>query len=1057
MERTFLESPNFPIREINEKSAKEKGPARPPYWEMVFWWTRKPLIGARAVIAGALLPKDFDTNEFKKIIRLNEKTSPHRFNPQIPDKYKQYFEGKKLLDPFAGFGSIPLEGLRLGLDVTAVELLPTAYVFLKAVLEYPKKFGRLKVKVPVKELEALGLNSYAREAKKKIVANVEVPALVYDVAKWGNWITGQLKNDPELRELYDDDVAVYIGTWEVKCPHCGKWTPIVGNWWLARVKDSKGKYQRLAYMKPKRAKNGIEIEVVDLNRIVGDVSNARVDTRKGEIVFEDEEIVKELKPKIEKGEVDAKIRKIDGKEIVVFDVPKSNIESRRQQAFCLNCGNVMRFVDESGNHYTGKKGEGEFYIKFALKKYHQGDESYARQRLLVKVKIEDKDLVFEPATKEDNAKLEKAKEKVKELLEKGNPDIPREPVPPYGSLLFGALQIIGWGFDQWYKLFNPRQLLTLIKILRLIREVGRKVEEEKLKEGWGEEKAFEYAEAVATYLAIALGRYADYNSINTLWNAGSWSDNKVAHTLSSRGIAMQWNWCEIPAVKDLPLTYSGNLPNLKNAIGYLTSALSSGQRTLTGLSSNTVKVIQGDATSLNLPEKFDVIVTDPPYSIDVPYAELSDFYYVWLKRALSDVEGNKLVPRFHSEAFFKKIGKKYREREVQWKEFASKEVSEFSARFFTEREKEKLAKEHFKNLFTQAFIAMKTNLKDDGILATYYAHTSLDAWATLIEAGWQGAKLQITTAIPLSTESATSIMSRGKLSLDTSIIAVWRKVKRDGKKVVDVRDFVEYKDPYTGEVKKVRFTEKIQLVAEEKARQLLAHGYTGLDLLYGVIASALSVITEYEEVQRYGTKLPVLEILEKYVYPASAQAIAKALAQEVHGRVSSKEALFYLLAKLLFGKAKVSSNDVVLLSIATETNSRELISSKILLEKKEGSSKYYQLNSPQSDNLTKLEAFLKSRGIDIANPKPKNAIDALHLLEYYAKRHPKSEFRRRYDELKQKYQSLVEEATNLALIFTSMAKNLRWDDVEFKLAENIAEKLELIKKPQKTLMEIIGS
>ncbi|ASJ17110.1 hypothetical protein A3L04_08525 [Thermococcus chitonophagus] len=1053
MKRTFLESPNFPIREINEKSAKEKGPARPPYWEMVFWWTRKPLIGARAVIAGALLPENVDAKEFKKMIRLNENT-PHRFNPQIPDKYKQYFEGKKLLDPFAGFGSIPLEGLRLGLDVTAVELLPTAYVFLKAVLEYPKKFGRLKVKVPVKELEALGLDSYAREAKKKIITSVEVPALVYDVAKWGNWITEQLKNDPEIRELYDDDVAVYIGTWEVKCPHCGKWTPIVGNWWLARVKDSKGKYQRLAYMKPKRTENGIEIEVVDLNQIVGDVSNAKVDTRKGEIVFEDEEIVKKLKPKIEKGEVDAKIRKIDGKEAVVFEVPKSNMESRRQQAFCLNCGNVMRFVDESGNHYTRKKGEGEFYVKFALRKYHQGDENYARQRLLVKVKIENNDLIFEPATKEDNAKLEKAKEKVKELLKKGDPDIPREPVPPYGSLLFGALQIIGWGFDQWYKLFNPRQLLTLVKIVKLIREVGKKVEEEKLKEGWSEEEAFKYAEAIATYLSVAQTKIINYNTLSTRWSSGSLLPNKVQGALSFRGIAMVWNWGDtnVLYIQGNSYSISKATASVMGALNYLISSLAPNLHTF-----SKVEVMQSDATSLSFDKSFDVIVTDPPYSIDVPYAELSDFYYVWLKRALSDVEGNKLVPRFHREAFFKKVGKKYREREVQWKEFASKEVSEFSARFYTEKEKEKLAKEHFKNLFTQAFIAMKNNLKDDGILATYYAHTSLDAWATLIEAGWQGAKLQITTAIPLNTELGSSIMRQGKLSLDTSIIAVWRKVKRDGKKVVDVRDFVEYKDPYTGEVKKVRFTEKIQLVAEEKAKQLLAHGYTGLDLLYGVIASALSVITEYEEVQRYGTKLPVLEILEKYVYPASAQAIAKALAQEVHGRVSSKEALFYLLAKLLFGKAKVSSNDVVLLSIATETNSRELISSKILLEKKEGSSKYYQLNSPQSDNLTKLEAFLKSRGIDIASPKPKNAIDTLHLLEYYAKRHPKSEFRRRYDELKQKYQSFVEEATNLALIFTSMAKNLRWDDVEFKLAEDIAEKLELIKKPQKTLMEIIGS
>ena len=51
-------------------------------------------------------------------------------------------------------------------------------------------------------------------------------------------------------------------------------------------------------------------------------------------------------------------------------------------------------------------------------------------------------------------------------------------------------------------------------------------------------------------------------------------------------------------------------------------------------------------------EKFDPIVTDPPYRDDVPYAELSDLYYVWLKRALSGSSGTSLVPRFHADVFF---------------------------------------------------------------------------------------------------------------------------------------------------------------------------------------------------------------------------------------------------------------------------------------------------------------------------------------------------------------------------------------------------------------------
>ncbi|MCS7098680.1 MAG: DUF1156 domain-containing protein, partial [Candidatus Methanomethyliaceae archaeon] len=156
---------------ISEASAIEKGPGRPPHWEMVFWWTRKPLISARAIIAGCLLPENTNVNEFLYNIGIRRKGkradgriifdgTPHRVKPN----YR--FKGIKLLDPFAGFGSIPLEGLRLGLDVTAVELLPAAYVFLKAVLEYPAKYGE---------------------------------RLIRDVEKWGNWITERLREDQLIR------------------------------------------------------------------------------------------------------------------------------------------------------------------------------------------------------------------------------------------------------------------------------------------------------------------------------------------------------------------------------------------------------------------------------------------------------------------------------------------------------------------------------------------------------------------------------------------------------------------------------------------------------------------------------------------------------------------------------------------------------------------------------------------------------------------------------------------------------------------------------------------
>ncbi|MCI4396386.1 MAG: DUF1156 domain-containing protein, partial [Thermoprotei archaeon] len=73
VKRALIESEAFGklVQEIDKKAAKEKGPGRPPYWEMIFWWTRKPLISARAFIAAALLSENYPLDKFKRMIRLS--------------------------------------------------------------------------------------------------------------------------------------------------------------------------------------------------------------------------------------------------------------------------------------------------------------------------------------------------------------------------------------------------------------------------------------------------------------------------------------------------------------------------------------------------------------------------------------------------------------------------------------------------------------------------------------------------------------------------------------------------------------------------------------------------------------------------------------------------------------------------------------------------------------------------------------------------------------------------------------------------------------------------
>jgi putative DNA methylase len=968
--KRFIESVKFPYPKISEASEVEKGPGRPPHWEMVFWWTRKPLVSARAVIAGCLLPENTSPSNFLKSIRIGDEKAAHKAQPGLR------FEGVRLLDPFACFGSIPLEGMRLGLSVTACDLLPVGYVFLKAVLEYPQKYGS---------------------------------RLVNDVKRWGEWIIQKLKEDPIIKELYEEDIAVYIGTWEVKCPNCKRWTPLVGNWWLARVKNGDG-YARLAWMEPLVKGDEMKISVVDLNKTLGDFV-------------------------VEKASVSGLKIVANGKK---FRVPESNIEARREKAVCLLCHQpIMQIDPQTGRHYTETKslsrevkGRLKGYVKFTLKLYNEGmgygtntdlppwiEEMPARQRLLVKVKVKQGDLEFEPCTEKDQEKLEKAKEEVKKLFEINDPDIPREPISPYSvRYLFPLL----YGMTEWYKLFNPRQLLTLVKLVKLIREVGKQIEQRKIENGVSIEESNRYAEAVTTFLAIALIKYADYNSIVNYWNASLIR----APTMAVRGIAMQWNFCDTSPFAQITGSFVRTIKNIIEGLSYLISVVPSNPIG--------INILLDDATilsNLNPDEKFNLIVTDPPYYDDVPYAELSDFYYVWLKRALSDIENGHLVPRYLPEAFFEKVGDSWIEVSTQWEKYALSEVSLNPPRLGPNATYEDGVK-HFQNLLNSSFINMASRLVDDGLLVTYYAHTDPDAWKALLEAGWEAAGLRVTNAFPLTTESTQSVVKRGKLAMNTSIVVVWRKGSEG---VVEASQL---------------YGEMVESAAS-RAKELMDLGATGRDLVIGTLAAALATATKYREVRVMG-RLDAKTLVDKYVYPASYLGLAKAIARraEVRDGVRSPDAMFYLLVKSTLAGAKkkvLDSTDVRLFSIGTSLDVNMAIKSwKILRPGEEetgakvAKTKTLTLVEPVSIEPSKLAELLEFRGVEPTKPNLRCIVDALHYVEYLAFKCSREEFRRKLEELKGTYPGQVEEALSLAKI---LARILPDEDVEKSLCEKIVEHL----------------
>jgi putative DNA methylase len=971
----FIESPLFPIGDVNEFSVGEKrGGGRPDFWEMVFWWTRKPLIGARSVIAGALLPDNFSPLEFKRLVRLWPRgaRSPHRENPNVIPQLREYFSRVRLLDPFAGFGSIPLEAMRLGLgEVVAVELLPTAYVFLKVILEYPKRFGK---------------------------------RLIIDVERWGKWVIDRLREDPDIRELYDGDVAVYIGSWEIRCPHCGRYTPLIGNWWLARVSGRleedeeekggeeegarSGVFRRLAWMTPYTSSGLVGIRVVDLNKeLSGREIDAKVNAKQGTV-------------------------EVSGR---VYNVPRPNIDARRETATCLLCNNTIKNIGESK----------EWYVKEAIKEYNNNLERYLRgeitlenllesrskPKILVRVKVINGKLEFEPATSEDNGKLWKALGKLRQIW--GDPDIPIELFAPYQMGTAGAFRITIWGFNKFYKLFNPRQLLALIKLVKLIRETSKQIEQEKVKEGLSKEEAFKYAEAVTTYLAIALVNHVRHNCLTTSIEP---TQKFIAHALAFRGIAMTWNWVEEVPIADVLGSFTRSLNSISKGLSYLVSAISNSPN----------KILLDDATNLNklAGEKFDLIITDPPYRDDVPYAELSDLYYVWLKRALSDIKEVfgvlKLSPRFHAESFFDEFGN---EIETQWKAFALREISENQGRIRYSGLKTD-ALDYFKSLLSESFKIMASRLKDDSLLVTYYAHTSPDAWEALLEAGWLSAKMRITAAHAIATESAESVVARGKVRLDMAIVAVWRK-GASGEALLD--------DVYARAVE----------TCSNGAYDYRKAGFEGVNLFVAVLGKVLSQFTRYERLIGLKTtnKSPIKELVENYIYPATAEAIARSYGAA--GAKLSPASMFYLLAKVLVGRRPrqvrriLDRTTAVILSIGTRSDLENLKSQNILLRDGER----HILLEPRwgaRNSREAIEDALTAKNLNPREPRIATAVDVLHLLEYCAIALPKEEFRRRADEIRGRTPALFDEATALARV---LASGLPAEDPERELAKQVMDAL----------------
>jgi len=269
-----------------------------------------------------------------------------------------------------------------------------------------------------------------------------------------------------------------------------------------------------------------------------------------------------------------------------------------------------------------------------------------------------------------------------------------------------------YGILYWDEFFSARQLLTLIVFLK------------KIQRACNDEKN----PSLNIYLGIFLSNIMTGNSLGILWD---YTIETTGHVLQFRRPSFVFNHVEINPFEKIRGGCFNIIPNISKAIKFATSLKNPSDCFLRSVT-NPIK------------SKYDLIITDPPYGDDVQYGELSEFFYVWLYRCLKEYFPELPVRVQLDEDFCE-----------SWGRFGDK----------------KLATEFFTKGLKKSFVSLGDKLKDDGLLVVFFAHSSTEAWDTLLKSIREG-KFRIVNSFPVHTENPNNPIARGKSSFTSSIIVV---------------------------------------------------------------------------------------------------------------------------------------------------------------------------------------------------------------------------------------------------------------------------------------------
>ncbi|MCY4340927.1 MAG: DUF1156 domain-containing protein [Gammaproteobacteria bacterium] len=484
---------------------------------------------------------------------------------------------------------------------------------------------------------------------------------------------------------------------------------------------------------------------------------------------------------------------------VLFEVfePKTEREVRagtvtRAKATCLCCGAVLP-PERVRLQLAAERGGAD--AKFDADGTRIGG---ARMTAVVTLRPNKKGRHYRLPSDADYAAVRQAQTRVSSLLEEwerggkqGLCPVPDEPLPPIGTLGF---RVQRYGMLQWGDLFTARQKLALITLGNLTQS---QIDKEWLK----------------TLVAFGISKQSDFNSSLSRW--ANHMEKSVA-TFGRQALPILWDWAEVAPLEQASGGFEVALTWIGNAA-----------RNISIISDQAQQVQVVNATKHVLPDQSSSVwFTDPPYYDAVPYADLSDFFFIWLKRTLPSNpvlqdpfdSGNPLSPK-------------------------TAEAVQDGTKQANGRQKNR---EWFEETMAQAFSEGRRVCAEDGIGSVVFAHKTTEGWEALlsglIRGGWT-----ITNSWPLATEKPDRMRAMDSAALATSIHLVCRR-RPNSAPIGEWADVLR----------------ELPLRVADWMEHLQQEGVRGADLVFACIGPALEIFSRYRAVETAeGKQVGLPDYLEK--------------------------------------------------------------------------------------------------------------------------------------------------------------------------------------------------